>query len=58
MIYFLQEISEELEVEFDDKELDLLLRLAGEDGLVIMMMLIMIRMMVMMILMMTVMIWW
>ena len=50
MIYFLQEISEELEVEFDDKELDLLLRLAGEDGLVIMMMLIMIRMIMM--------IWW
>lgn len=35
LIYFVQEISEELEVEFDDKELDLLLRLAGEDGLVI-----------------------
>ena len=35
MIYFLQEISEELEVEFDDKELDLLVKLAGEDGLVI-----------------------
>ena len=35
VIYFLQEISEELEVEFDDKELDLLVKLAGEDGLVI-----------------------
>ena len=35
LIYFLQEISEELEVVFDDKELDLLLRLADGDGLVI-----------------------
>ena len=38
IFFFWQEISEELEVEFDDKELDLLLRLAGDDGLVMAMM--------------------
>ena len=31
---YLQEISEELELEFDEKEIELLQRLAGEDGLV------------------------
>ena len=31
----LQEISEELELEFDKKERELLQRLAGEDGMVI-----------------------
>ena len=31
----LQELSEELEVEFNEKERELLQRLAGEDGLVI-----------------------
>ena len=44
-IYFLQEISEELEVEFDDKELDLLLRLAGEDEMVMLIMTMIIMMM-------------
>ena len=31
---YVQEISEELELEFDEKEIELLQRLAGEDGLV------------------------
>ena len=31
----LQEISEELEVQFDQKEIELLQKLAGEDGLVV-----------------------
>ena len=30
-----QEISEELEVQFDQKEIELLQKLAGEDGLVV-----------------------
>ena len=32
---FSQEISEELEVQFDQKEIELLQKLAGEDGLVV-----------------------
>ena len=31
---YVQEISEELELEFDEKEIELLQRLAREDGLV------------------------
>ena len=35
LFLLLQEISEELEVQFDQKEIELLQKLAGEDGLVV-----------------------